>query len=115
MLLTAPVNESDQPELTGLPLIGGCCLRLALSVLGASSCPLAPLPDIAQANWTLCRQYQCEYSSGAGMLPAPDASVHPYRYLEAGWQEPALKPAIPGVPLKASVIAGGWGQLCRCL
>lgn len=49
------------------------------------------------------------------MFPAPDASDSLHRYPQAGQQEPALLPAIPGVPLKASVIAGGQGQLFRCL
>lgn len=52
---------------------------------------------------------------GAGIFPAPDASRCPYYYPDAERQEPALKPAVPGVPLKGSVIAGGRGQLCRCL
>ena len=49
------------------------------------------------------------------MFPAPDASDSLHCYLHAGRQEPALLAAIPGVPLKASVIAGGQGQLYRCL
>ena len=49
------------------------------------------------------------------MFPAPDTSDSLHCYPQAGRQERALMPAIPGVPLKASVIAGGQGQLYRCL